>query len=248
MARSFAGITQGLLLRPAPHSSRHKSAVLVLALLPCCCRGLLGNDTLDQMALRCSPHHVSVCFSTLEQQLGLAASGESTDTTAVGDHECPFFVTLNKWNDKAKQWELRGCIGTLSARPLVDLHKYAIKSAFHDSRFEPLEAHELPHLQVGVSLLVDYEAGAHATDWEVGLHGIIIDFAVEDERYSATYLPEVAAEQGWTQEDAVRSLIRKAGYRKPLPPSKWDIIKLTRYKSSKHALTYDQWIAIRTKA
>jgi AMMECR1 domain-containing protein len=48
-----------------------------------------------------------------------------------------------------------------------------------------------------VSLLVDFEEADHHFDWEVGVHGIQIIFSVESRSYSATYLPEVALEQGF---------------------------------------------------
>lgn len=105
----------------------------------------------------------------------------------------PLFVTIKKLT-KAGKYELRGCIGSLSPRPLADLSRYALKSAFEDRRFDPLEAHELELLEVSISLLVCYEDAAGPEDWIVGLHGVIIAFAVEGDDYSATYLPEVAAE------------------------------------------------------
>jgi AMMECR1 domain-containing protein len=47
----------------------------------------------------------------------------------------------------------------------------------------------------------------------VGKHGIIIEFIVGQQSYSATYLPEVASDQGWTCEEAIISLIKKAGHK-----------------------------------
>ncbi|KAJ6759164.1 AMMECR1-like protein [Salix koriyanagi] len=49
---------------------------------------------------------------------------------------------------------------------------------------------------------------------KVGKHGFIIEFTDPNNnaRRSATYLPEVAAHEGWTREEATDSLIHKAGY------------------------------------
>ena len=44
---------------------------------------------------------------------------------------------------------------------------YVAHSAFKDSRFRPLELPEVPDLEVKVSLLVNYEEGENAYDWEV---------------------------------------------------------------------------------
>ena len=105
------------------------------------------------------------------------------------------FVTLHKAN--ATGHELRGCIGTLSSIDLSSgLTKFAISSALKDRRFRPLTKEELPQIELSVSLLVQYEAAAHCQDWEVGVHGIIIEFVDQGADYSATYLPEVAGEQG----------------------------------------------------
>lgn len=86
-----------------------------------------------------------------------------------------------------------------------------------------------------------------SADWVVGTHGIIINFELSGEDYSATYLPEVASEQGWTQEQAVDTLIRKAGCKK-LSRALWSKIRCTRYQSSKAKLSYKEWQALRAAA
>jgi AMMECR1 domain-containing protein len=48
--------------------------------------------------------------------------------------------------------------------------------------------------------------------WEVGKHGIRISFSYHGRKLGATYLPDVAKEQGWTKEEALISLMRKAGW------------------------------------
>lgn len=49
-------------------------------------------------------------------------------------------------------------------------------------------------------------------DWSLGTHGLRISFIHRGRRYGATYLPDVAVEQGWTKEETVESLMRKAGW------------------------------------
>lgn len=141
----------------------------------------------------------------------------------------------------AKEYELRGCIGSLSARPISEIYSFARKSAFEDTRFDPLDSAELPGLEIGVSLLVKYEEAAHAEDWEVGIHGVILKFAVGGRTLSATYLPEVAEEQGWTQSQAIDSLVRKAGHRDAITTAIRASMSVTRYQSSKAVLTHAQW-------
>lgn len=82
-------------------------------------------------------------------------------------------------------------------------------------------------------------------DWTVGTHGILIAFNHGGQEYSATYLPEVAPEQGWSKEEAVASLIRKAGYRGGGLKDVVASIRLTRYQSSKAKLLYSEYKAAR---
>lgn len=71
------------------------------------------------------------------------------------------------------------------------------RSACSDSRFSPITMDELSKLHVSVSLLRHFEDGADYRDWEVGVHGIRIEFYNEKgNKRTATYLPEVASNQG----------------------------------------------------
>jgi uncharacterized protein (TIGR00296 family) len=158
---------------------------------------------------------------------------------ALVSYICPYFA--------GRDYELRGCIGSLSPQPIVQLYAFAQKSAFEDTRFDPLQYEEMSSLQIGVSLLVNYEVALHAEDWVPGVHGIIIDFRVGGKKYSATYLPEVAEEQGWSQSEALQSLAKKAGYPEKLTSALKASMSVTRYQSSKHALTYAEWDAMRNK-
>ncbi|BHF68562.1 AMME chromosomal region protein 1-like [Sparganum proliferum] len=86
--------------------------------------------------------------------------------------------------------------------------------AMCDSRFSPISQHEFPHLSCSVSILIDFEDGQNYKDWEIGVHGIRIEFTNErGMQRSATYLPEVAAEQGWNHQETIDSLLRKGGYK-----------------------------------
>lgn len=72
-----------------------------------------------------------------------------------------------------------------------------ICSAFKDSRFSPITRDEFPKLHVSVSILRHFEDGQDYLDWEIGIHGIRIEFLTEKgSKRTATYLPEVAPEQG----------------------------------------------------
>ncbi|XP_078268730.1 nuclear protein AMMECR1 [Rhinoraja longicauda] len=155
----------------------------------------------------------------------------------------PLFVTWKIGRDK----RLRGCIGTFSAMNLHSgLREYTLTSALKDSRFPPMTREELPRLFCSVSLLTNFEDVGDYLDWEVGVHGIRIEFINEKgSKRTATYLPEVAKEQGWDHTQTIDSLLRKGGYKAPISNDFRKTIKLTRYHSEKMTLSYSEYLAHR---
>jgi hypothetical protein len=119
------------------------------------------------------------------------------------------FVTLKA------DGKLRGCIGTIEPRdPLYQaVLGNGDKATRHDPRFRPVRADELPGLEVEVSVLTPPRPIATWEEFQVGEHGIILG---KDGR-RAVFLPEVAVEQGWTREETLSHLARKAG----LPADAW---------------------------
>lgn len=118
------------------------------------------------------------------------------------------FVTLHKGTG------LRGCIGTFEARdPLIDtVQRMAVAAATTDPRFPPVEAHELPELDIEVSALTPL-AEADPEQIRVGVHGIYITRGAQ----RGVLLPQVATEHGWDRETFLEHTCLKAG----LPPSTW---------------------------
>jgi AMMECR1 domain-containing protein len=86
-------------------------------------------------------------------------------------------------------------------------------SALRDSRFSPVQLKEVSQLSCSVSLLRCFEEAASWEDWEIGQHGLIIEFTdpVLSCKRTATFLPEVAGDQGWSKQQCIEALIRKAG-------------------------------------
>ena len=149
----------------------------------------------------------------------------------------PLFIT---WKIDAKD-ELRGCIGTFSKEKLEKNLKYfALNSAFNDDRFSPISLKELPKLNVSVSLLTNFEKCDNPFDWEIGKHGIEIDFEHRGENYNATFLPSVAVEHNFDHQLTLLHLIDKAGFDgniKEILPK----IKTTRYQALKSKMTYKEY-------
>ncbi|KAI1704260.1 AMMECR1 domain-containing protein [Ditylenchus destructor] len=151
----------------------------------------------------------------------------------------PLFVTWKKGSSK----HLRGCIGTFSRDlPLREgLSEYAQNSAFRDSRFEPVTAHEVPHLYCSVSLLVQFEPAQDYRDWIIGVHGIRIDYEQHGRRLSAVYLPEVAKEQGWSQTETLNHLMRKGGFQGSISENDRLNVMVERFQSEKISLSYEDY-------
>lgn len=82
-------------------------------------------------------------------------------------------------------------------------------------------------------------------NWTLGTHGIRISFSQHGRRYGATYLPDVAKEQGWTKEETLVSLMRKSGWNGS--SSSWQRVwrdgkgELVTYEGKKQGLGYAQW-------
>lgn len=158
--------------------------------------------------------------------------------------EFPLFVTWTMGKNK----DLRGCIGTFASEKLAaNLDNYSLIAAFEDSRFPPIELKEVPKLNCGISLLANFEDAKDAFDWEVGKHGIQIEF--HDERgsyYRGTFLPEVSSDRNWDKETTLNHLIKKAGYYGDLNDVVKDI-KLRRYQSIKIFMSYDDYLQQQNK-
>ena len=78
-------------------------------------------------------------------------------------------------------------------------------------------------------------------DWEVGKHGIMIDFEVDDREFHATFLPEVASEEGWDQKTTLRYLVRKAGCYM-FDDELLNSIQCTRYQTEKAYLLFQDYV------
>jgi AMMECR1 domain-containing protein len=48
---------------------------------------------------------------------------------------------------------------------------------------------------------------------KIGVHGIQIRFEVGSNSFGGTFLPEVAPEQGWSHQETIVALVKKAGYK-----------------------------------
>ena len=147
--------------------------------------------------------------SSIRQMLdtGKAYRADFFAKEATGNMRCKMgcFVTLNQ----KRTHDLRGCIGEIVARrPLYQaVTALAVQSAFYDPRFPELEASEFENITVEISALTPEHPVDSWRDIVIGKHGM----TVSKNGRMAVFLPQVAPEQGWTLEETLTYLSRKAG-------------------------------------
>jgi AmmeMemoRadiSam system protein A len=122
------------------------------------------------------------------------------------------FVTLKNSE------QLRGCIGQFTAdKPLIEIVcQMAVSSCMHDPRFggDRITKNELPHLDIEISVLSPMVKTDDPLGLRLGIDGIYIT----DGRVSGCFLPQVATETGWNEDDFLSfCCAHKAG----LDPDAW---------------------------
>lgn len=151
----------------------------------------------------------------------------------------PLFVTWHK--ERHGERQLRGCIGSFAPLNLErGIKQYALIAAFEDTRFSPIRKSELPLLSVDVTILRNFEPVDDPLDWELGKHGVRVRISSGARDYGATFLPDVALEQGWSKEETLEHCVQKSGF-----PFFFEIkdIKVTRYEGIKSGYTYEEYKA-----
>jgi AmmeMemoRadiSam system protein A len=155
---------------------------------------------------------LTLARSAIAERLGLSAL-EAMTHTSLEQHSATF-VTL------MQAGKLRGCVGSLHRRRTLrdDVRANAVAAAFRDPRFAPLEARELAHTSLEVSLLSPEERIVVASEEELmtrlrpGVDGVIIEFG----RHRATLLPQV-----WEQLQDPRNFLAALKLKAGLPEDFW---------------------------
>jgi AmmeMemoRadiSam system protein A len=143
------------------------------------------------------------------------------------------FVTLRtRWepglpHDEAAR--LRGCIGHMQAdEQLIRLVPVmAVKAAVRDPRFPPVTAVELPKLHIEISRLSPLTPVTDIEDIELGLHGLVITSGTK----RGLLLPQVPSMFGWSRDEYLEAICRKAG----LHPSAWQSSELLSFTTQTFA-------------
>jgi AmmeMemoRadiSam system protein A/AmmeMemoRadiSam system protein B len=113
------------------------------------------------------------------------------------------FVTLQR------QGRLRGCVGQVHPEyPLVEaVVRSAVGAALDDARFGPVTARELEDLTIEVAALEPIRSVGSWRNIELGRHGIVL----EQQGRRALFLPQVPCQRGFSLQQTLAALSRKAG-------------------------------------
>ncbi len=173
---------------------------------------------------------VGLARAAIEDRLfdngALAAARKTLAITPALAKKRACFVTL-KTPDEGGALQLRGCIGSTEARLPADEAAVAsaLDAAFDDPRFAPLAPDEHAGLVIAVSALTPFTRVPGALSIVPGRDGVVL----EARGCRALFLPEVAAEEGWTRIELLEHLCKKAG----LPTNAWQGAKLSIFRSER---------------
>eukprot|EP01088_Endostelium_zonatum_P015586 TRINITY_DN389_c0_g1_i1.p1 TRINITY_DN389_c0_g1~~TRINITY_DN389_c0_g1_i1.p1 ORF type:complete len:251 (-),score=33.39 TRINITY_DN389_c0_g1_i1:157-909(-) len=159
----------------------------------------------------------------------------------IPEAQCALFVG---WKIDSEHGErLRGCKGTHSVLPLEEgLRHYALISAFDDRRFSMMREEEVPTLSCSISLLHRFEEADDINDWEIGVHGLKIEFEDSKNKFrSATFLPSVMTQFGYNKRQTIKRLIEKSGSKDKLTKSLGAKIKTIRFQASEIKTHHSEW-------
>jgi len=127
----------------------------------------------------------------------------AASASAALNQERGAFVTLTEAG------ALRGCIGyTSPAKPLyLTVRDTAALAAQSDSRFGPVSASELPHLEYEISVLSPLRRVLDVHQIRIGEDGLLM----KNGDFEGLLLPQVPVEQNWDRQTFLEATCRKAG-------------------------------------
>jgi len=162
-------------------------------------------------------HLLEIARKSIEQYLAKGSAPEFTVSESLKQPGAAF-VTLKE------SGELRGCIGyTEAVRPLYQtVSQCAIHAAVEDPRFNPVQASELPNIDIEISVLTPLQKVESLDSIQVGRDGLLIRMG----RRSGLLLPQVATELGWNRTQFLEHTCQKAG----LPSNSYTLAEAALYR------------------
>ena len=162
-------------------------------------------------AVELTPFQQQFLLDTARLTIRTVLRGERATSPQITDPvlltECGCFVSLHEIGTH----RLRGCVGRVRASaPLIETVVETSASVLGDPRFanHAVTAHDLPHLDIEISVLSPLKPAAHPLDFDPATDGIYLTCSGR----SGTFLPQVARQTGWTREQLLgRLCLEKLG-------------------------------------
>ena len=180
--------------------------------------------------------HQAACEIVASQVQGRPLSiADETLGGAAGQMVMGAFVTLKR------KGQLRSCCGLVGVEAKLSqaIGHASKRTAVDDNRFPPISPIELKHLDLDVTLLFAFEPIEDKSDEriaavEIGKHGLQIQRGSN----SGLLLPSVATEHGFTAQEFLQQVSRKAG----LPTNAWrdDNANLVRFEGKSVSGKFDE--------
>ena len=147
---------------------------------------------------------IATARASIYSALRLDYDGDDTPVGILKEKGYGVFVTLHL------NGNLRGCIGRFESSSTLSatIREMARSAAFSDPRFPSLSRSEAHRIEIEVSVLSPLKRIASIDEFKLGRDGI---YMIKGSR-GGTFLPQVAAETGWTTEEFLGHCARdKAG-------------------------------------
>jgi MEMO1 family protein len=153
---------------------------------------------------------LALAREALAQAVGETAAGPAAADPAWMQAKRAVFVTLKQ------NRVLRGCIGLTEARlPLGEAVRQMTRAAAReDPRFPPLGAAELSRTAIEISILSPMRRIHDPKEIHLGEHGVVVCAS----GHLGLFLPQVAQETGWGQEQFLNELCSQKA---ELPANAW---------------------------
>lgn len=227
-AAKEAGASEGILLgrgtsADAPGGSAERVVGYLAAALVGTRRGAAAESAAERSGAMAQHDAEADGLTDEEKRVLLAIARQTVEAVADGKAPPPLPPAAGRLAERRNAFvslhargELRGCIGTFEADgPLTEtVREMAVSSALRDRRFRPVAPAELPDIEIEISVLTVPRPVRGPGDVVLGRDGII----VRQGGRQGTYLPQVAAQTGWSVEEFLSHCAAdKAG----LAPDAW---------------------------
>ncbi|GMH84004.1 hypothetical protein TL16_g09783 [Triparma laevis f. inornata] len=157
----------------------------------------------------------------------------------------PIFITWSKLGEVEEDTFVRGKAGTMAPITLgSELPKLAIDagSFANELNYFPIRRNELDRLNCFIEIPNTYSSIYNLGDWIPGVHGLSIRFTDSiGSIFSGQIMPVDTSDVNLTQDDVMKMLVSKAGYKGSVTRSMILEAAFMRFETTKISLTWGEY-------